>query len=970
MRLTPFISCLALAAGMATAQNINWDTSLTDLQRHRVYPYLDKAYRLEQQQQYQAALAELDKALTIVPVHPPFLQLRVKWQLASASLPEAAESIRLLPPEEQSVLFSAWLDTLLQSPELNNHSMLTQLYQQSSSAQRQQMAIALSQRFIALDQQQLAYDWLSRATELNAEQQLQKARLEEALGKKAEALRTYQHLYQQQQNEQVAQGYCLALLQAGQSQQALQLAATAPKQHWAASCYRQQLQQSLAANEWQAALDTAALLQQHHSLSAAEQKQLYQAALNAGQLKLAKSFIKGADTSCLQQVLMYEQTGETGLAKTAFFRCSPHENPAQYLQFAALWLSAAQLQHLQITGATNRALQQQLVQQRQIKEGRHQQLLEQLFSRPLTAKDKTLLLSSIQALPIAAQRLPYLEKAYQQWPELPVLNQLSLLYIELSQPEQALMLLSNSLPWHGKAQLQQELTMRLLNVLHLAPTERQQAILSQLDNSPWYREQRAELWRLNQRCDKAISLLNPAPEQVRGWRTLALCESSSRPTYAIQYWQQLQQLAPASDNIRQLVYLYEQQQQYDLALQHALQLTEGERTAADLLKMAELALRLNQRQQALNWLQQMPDGTEFDSKKYSMLARLYQQTGEQQAAGNAWQQAYQAAPVDPQLQADYGFFLLSTAPERAAPLLQQAAKHPDNSHNSHLKAQLAYLYQQLEQEQDTAHWAQAAAADSTDVMHNAEHLAIQRLHQQLSSPWQLSIGASLADSAVPGATATVPLLQQQKYNTTVQLGYMLDKLQQDLNLFAMLGSGGQHSWSDTQGAQLGVRYKPLLSHNIWLSAALEKVPLQQSQWQPQLRLSADLFNLPPWQHDWRPDTARWQERRLFTDLVWWPDSGQQQAQLRYEQALAWKLPTTSAQGFGSYWLSQYDYRKLNDSNALSQQLWSTGLGINWRHWSGQALHQRIEVSAEWRFNLDGDKFASRHAWFLQVSTAW
>ena len=115
---------------------------------------------------------------------------------------------------------------------------------------------------------------------------------------------------------------------------------------------------------------------------------------------------------------------------------------------------------------------------------------------------------------------PYLEKAYQQWPELPLLDQLSLLHIELSQPEPALMLLSNSLPWHGKAQLQQELTMRLLNLLHLAPTERQQAILSQLDDSPWYREQRAELWRLNQRCDKAISLLNPAPEQVRSWRTL------------------------------------------------------------------------------------------------------------------------------------------------------------------------------------------------------------------------------------------------------------------------------------------------------------------------------------------------------------------------------------------------------------------------------------------------------------------
>ena len=963
--LTLFLWCNLLNAQ-------SWDDGLSSLQRHRVYPYVDRAFKMQHQQDHAGAAGQLQLALDIVPGHLPLLQLLLQAQLTDGQLQSASTTLLQIPAQNRQQPLSSWLELALRQSVLPE-VLLKKMFDQLNLTEQQLLVDVVSQRLIAQHQQQQAYAWLNKLSSLPFALAVQRAVLAAEAGDSNLAAAELKTLYLQQPSAELALQYCQVLLQADQTDIARQLTNSAVDSQWATHCSRQILQRLLARQNWTEAL---ALVSDRPRLQAgleqAERQQLYQAALNAERYDIAGKYLAQLQLPCLRRVVMFEQLQALDDARKTFRSCSAEQGSDVWFSYAARWLNADELAAINFSDPKAIARRDALIQQKQIAVKDYAALAKSLFNRPLQLQEYNLLLTVVEGLPEKTQQANYFAQMYQVMPDAYLLDRLSAVLVELQLAEQALHYLTKALPFTDSAQ-RPALANRLLYLLSGLPAAQQQSILRQLASWPDFKAQRAELWRVSGDCEQAKALLAPEPDGVSGWYTMAMCETAPRPGLALQYWQHLYQLAPSPDYLRQIAYIQQQLQQPQQALHTLQQLPAEQRSDSDLQMIAILTIEAGQPEQALTLLQHwQPGSMPHQLARWQALASVYQQLQRDDESVAAWLQAYRLAPDDAQVQAGYGFAISVRAPEQALNLLQAAQQDKRYANDAAVAAQLAFLYQKM----DLPGPARAAAQQAVQFgdwqpKNDTRAFALMRLDNQLLSPWRFSAGVLFSDNSSLADNSST-LGRQQKQNATLRAEYFFNPLQQNLALFVVLGSSGQQNLSDTQGTQLGLRYKPLTEHSIWLSAAVEKVPLQHASWQPQLRLSADLLNSPPRHADWHPQQPQWAERRLFTDLVWWPKTGNLLGQTRYEQGKVFSLPLQHAAAVKTYALVQFDYSELAQDTGLGTtvQQWRTGLGLSWRSWFGQALQRNVEVNLEWHYHLAGDVPGSRHGWLLQASSAW
>ncbi len=969
-----------LACAIWSLEAQEWEQSLTDFQQFRIYPHVDMAARMQQKHNYSAAAAELNRALSIVPDHPPLLLMLLDIQLAIPDIAAAINTLDRLPADKRPAAVEHLLQSSLAHDAAPAQHIFLSLLPRLQPAEQQRGVFLLSQRLIGQQQYLSAYQLLMQYQVISPELLLQRATLAEQLGEKAQALADLQQLQHTDTSDGLAAHYCMSLLQSGQLSQAKLLADTAPESDWAAGCYRQLLQTQLAAGKWEEAEQSFKWLAQHQHLNQQELQQRYQVAINSGQQALARELVSGIESSCMQQVVMLEQSGAVAQAKAHFSGCQAKDDAELWLSYAERWLTATQLNAASIP-ARWQAQKDNLVHQKQITEGDYDTLARSLFSKPLHRQDYQLLLTVADRAKTSEQRLRYYEALYNAMPDTYLLDRLTDLYVENEQPQQALSVMLAALPFSAEQQQHPMLPARLINLLQQQPPQSLLQILPQLNEWNIQRSGRAELWRLAGDCQQAAALLSPQPDSPEGWQTLAMCENKAQPALAVQHWQQLYNVKPESRYLREMAYLYQRLNRPEQALQQLQKIPEAQLTETDQLEIAMLARQTGNLPLALSVLEQLTPATpELQAGKWAELATLYQQLNQPEQAEHAWQQALTLAPEYPEYLAGYGYFLSDKQPEKALQLLLKAHDSSQYQQNPQISAQLAYLYQRTGDVSQTHYWAGHAleglqALDGTGVRDDDTLLVLQRLYHQALSHWQFSASTVLStgnhltneQGGVQNRQANI----QTKYSQTIKAEYFTNPLLRDFMLFGLLTTSGESDITEIQGTQLGVSYKPLNHYNVWLTAAMEKVPLSDGDWQSQLRITGDFLNRPPWQEDWRPKESRWWERKLYADLVLWPESGNRLAQLRYAQGPVWKLGRYPANTIKGYGLFQFDYQRFknNQYGNDTEQQWSTGLGVQWRTWGGLALQRKLEINLEWQYQLHGD-LNDQHTLQLLVYTVW
>ncbi|GAB2911910.1 NfrA family protein [Rheinheimera gaetbuli] len=976
MRLLVIMSIVFSLA--ATAED--WRSGLTELQQFRTYPFVDKAFTLNRQQQYVQAVAELEKALRFAPEHAPLVVLLLDFQLAIPDTAAALLTYQRLPsalkPDKLRRIVQTQLDSQLPLPFETISSLLPSV----PAAERQQILLALSQHFIAEQQLQKAFELLAGQVEINSGLLLQRAELAQQLLLPQQVIKDTEAVPKEQLTERDWQRYSMALLSQKKYQQAAAIANQYSDSAWSAALYRQRVQMQLAESDWTGAEQSFLWLTERTTLTEAEQKQRYQAAINSSNISLASALIDKLTLDCQDKVGLYLQVGSTEDAKAAFSRCPIQPSP-QWLVYAERWLSADALDAVSFNDSTLTKQKLAIVLQKRIAEKDYEAILQRKFAQPLRSEDYSLLVNSINALPDAALQLPYLLALYQDMPDTYLLDRLSYLYIELQQPERALRLLVQALPFSAAAIKQKTLPERLLNLLQQQPVTSLPKVLERLDDWSVFPETQAELWRLAGDCERARQLLNPVPGNVNGWKTLALCANDADPGSAIQYWQQAHQLQPDLIYLKHIAYQYQVLQQPSLALSQWQNIPFEQLLAGDVLTMAELALQQGQEQAASHYLQQVKSTTDAEmARQYAIQAAVYRQQNQTALMLINLQKAAERQPKQVGYQLEYAYALVATEPEKARDIMTKL--HEEGyQFNATQAAQLAYLNQQLSELSQTRQWTAEALAlyKTKQNLTNADlttQFSLIRLEQQLASHWQFSGGSTFTSGAITGERLSTDDTTLSRHGFAVKAEYFVDPLQQDLSLYAVVASNGNDSPWQTWGQQFGVSYKPLDSINLWLSAGLQQYPLAQGEWHSILRLTADALNAEPLQAEWRPVEPGWWERKLYLDAVWWPETGNKLAQVRFDQGRVWKLTESTAQTIKWYGLLQYDHRLQKTSAgvlASGKQL-AAGMGLQWRFWPGEVpvllQRERLEVSLEWQYQLAGDLNRREHALLLQFYLFW
>lgn len=988
-------------------------TTMTEYEQFRVYPYLEKADRLHKKQNPSGSVAEIDKALALVPQQPELLNLRFRYQIEAEDLAGARQTLVLLTAPQRKGLFPLLLTLQLKLQEQPDFSLVDSHWQEWQLDEQVAVARLVISRMIALKQEPAAQQWLATKGPLRGELVSLHASLADALRQTNQVIADLSSLPKEQLSDTDKNRMMQALLNSGQQDKARQWAQSEPESDAALLFNRQQLQQQIARKDWAGVAKSFQAIEQYHQLTLEELQQKLQWQISQKNWQAAFSTADKLQLDCWSRVDVAMQSGDEREAKRWFDQCDATSNPKSWLVYAEKWLDAEAIAKVELA-EPQQAQQRRLVVQKKLAEGDYVQVLQLLLADPKQSQQFDLVLQATRALPQGDSRLKAMHQLHQYKATPQTLDELSFHYINTGQPEKALALIEQALPFSREIEQQKVLPQRLLDLLQ-SQSPVNMRLLAKTDSWTVLAEQRAELWRIVGRCSRTIELLSEDELSAAGYRSLALCLGNDDTEMALLLWQKAYQKQPQPSDVLHIAYIQQKLNEPEAAFASftsldrklladtdkqvvawlGLDIDKAEQAEAYLLEssadhtawyLAAASLRRNQQRhdEALSYLNKITKTSDPQwVSLYSQKAWIYHQQGQLPQAEQAWLAALEKAPKQAELHAGYGYLLLDMQrSDDALQHLKQAAVADVYQKDAGIAGQVAYLSAQNKEKDQTLYWIEQsidrqALADKQNPLTATELYRLKRFHQTIAKQWQISGSVTAHHGASQSALETAsdqPLLDPVRNDAAIRLEYFIDSLSRDSSVYLQLAANGRSDKPlSSYGQEIGVAHKPVAGVNLWLSAAAQQYPIGSGEWRSMLRLSADFFNQAEWLTEWRPEQQSWLERKLFIDAVFWPEQGQLYFQGKFEQGKVFKLGDTGLSVLRVYGLTQLDYRKQHAAGAIPGQegwQWTAGLGLQSRFGTGESYYDSYqhqwEINLEWQYQLAGDLSDDPNALSLQL----
>lgn len=548
-------------------------------------------------------------------------------------------------------------------------------------------------------------------------------------------------------------------------------------------------------------------------------------------------------------------------------------------------------------------------------------------------------------------------------------------------------------------------------------------------------------------CDAVRQAIPATPSEVGQYRALGRCAMPGQPGEAVVYYQAAERLGDRSSRLP-LAYALEAAGDSEAAVPIWRSLPDSEWTDNARMTAARGALDLGDADSARrhwdatahrsadDWAlgaaiaqRQGEPATALDFQRqalrhqpradhYYAAANTAQQAGDS-AQSSAWlAEAVRLAPDQPRYRADHGMRLAGSADKQqrraAIPYLEQATR--DFPEDYRIGETLALRYAEAE---DSA----AARRELRRVIDVEEHLVDgddeqgslearqyrqRRAHETLSRRDSIT----LASTWSPAGTSTNDNFrdsgrtQRRAQSQNVQLAMWDHALGEEpsrngstLSVYGRVLFGGQSrtDYAQSLGTGVGLRYKPFGQANLNLYAELyHQRQVEDSHYgglslgellSPAkvggnwgdlrhhaessndllLRATASFLDQGAWRNDWRIDEDQWNERFLYLDAAWWTRAGDHAWLSRYQQGHAWKLPGNSPQTLMPYGF--LEFASQDPSNDWRQDL-RTGVGVRWQWWFDDdrynAYRGSLKVRAEYQQSLGGNLYERANGVLLGV----
>ncbi|WP_417690664.1 NfrA family protein [Pseudidiomarina sp.] len=989
MRILSVVAAMAAFAPQTMGDSIF--IGLSDYEEFRTYPYVDKAYRLQQEERYQEALAELERAIDIAPEHQPFYQYAFELAMLNQDIERAQTFLAQVPEDNraqlrQRMLRSAMARAVPAAPEMP--AFLADLTPDQRLELIQQGLYQLQQE----QSKEVAWAWLNAlppslwTPELN----LIAARIAADVGAFDAAVQQFSRYAKHAEltPAEIAEfGY--VLIEANDDAGAFSLAQRYPAA--AGGIIRELAYKALGQNDHARARDYFAWLQERGYLSASDVKQYYFLLEENGELEAALALADQAQTSCLEQVQLLVKMDNTAAARERLLNCSVQENPV-------VWLSLAERLELydavQRTNFTSQALQQQ--RRRLLMNYYHQQ---QAWQRQVELLGEV---ASNEAeltyLAMAYERLGDYRNAEANWLRIwrdyqdpAALEKVTYLLWQRGEAERTIALLEDGFSKVNLASAPgRVLVSRYVNILYGHPEAIAVERIKLLARSNADPVDVAELWRLQGNCDEALAALAQVNKE-RGIRTRAECLIDRDPEAAYEALQLAIGQEPTAVDLRSLASLAERVGDNAAAVAYLQRIPLAERDAADELAIARLtylqgnlvaaetAWQAARQENELDWWLlgvDIAQAQEDDEKTLLLLERaderfdspllveerahIYRKRDDWPALEALYREAVANYPENKQFQAELAFSIYERDPVESADYFDRALwGNEENSQIKHLH-QAAYAFNFRDDKEKTRHYAAAAidkmlASDDPDEL---QLLKAQRLHREVESQWAFTIAGWAGDSS--RANVGQGIDAQGDYFMQLQAAYEFTESQASIGgLGAQISllQGGEDDFFETQELDVGLTWKPSKTFNSVLAVGLRQQLDGDEELKPYLRGSIDL--LSPWSESkwWEPQSERVWYSSWYVDGIYFPDDDQHAFYTRLETGPVFSLTQNHLQTMRLYGFVQGDTSRdlvaIGDADDTRG-----GLGVGWMsEWfqsDYNGYNLRMELGLEWQHVLSSD----------------
>ncbi len=836
------------------------DEPLSDFEKFRSYPLLDRAYRAQKQQNWKEVETLMRHLLSTVPNNTEAQHLLteslVKQQRYADALNQAAQLADSV--ESHRTVFSIRLAWIAQ--ELPDQPQMQAWLEQSQGSERVQLwqaySFSLAKRYGA----QRTLDWLVRVPVQGDERELRLARANWAEQASAwatviEQLQPVTTTLPAEDWQRLANAYIQLLDEQGLQRLLQRPPALIEKQ----AVLQAMFQRAIAvgnlemAKRWQPS-PTA------HSESVAQQ-QLWELARQSRDSQFFTELSKQLAKPCLETA-EWLSANDTTLARAQLAQCEPLEDPKGWLVLAQRLQASDLLEQTQLAAPWDTA-RRELLLDIWLKQGRLIQAQAWLANQPQTSVvlRKRAELSQTRGQLAEAERL--WESYYRNSGNLQGLNQASYLAIKLGRTDHARVLLERAYDKHD-GHLPIVLLQRLSEIYgstnQPVDTQRITALLPKVDAAT--RGQLLDRLAEAGQCDQVQRVVGDNPHSAGDLRALGRCAMQAQPGMAVVYYQAA--LAGGDQNSRQpLAYALEAAGDAPQAWQlwqelpitsldntarltaSRSALTAGDPTAAerywqqaqwvkadDWALGATIAQARKRPEEALQRQQQALNKTPTAANYYAAAATA-EYAGKPELRRQWLAEAVKLDPQNPRYQADYGMQLatLPTKVERntAIPYLEKAARaFPENSS---IADALAWRYAEsgdsaaarlqlrkaidLQQHSLTEDGLSASEAKGLYAERRAHETLSRRDSFTLASTWSPA-GTTTNDTLFNTTQRSAQRQNVQLASWDHALGDEPSSDGSSLSIYgrALLGGEGQDSYGRSLGTGVGLRYRPFGDANL------------------------------------------------------------------------------------------------------------------------------------------------------------
>lgn len=989
MRVLSLVAAMAAVTPQTMGDSIY--VGLSDYEEFRTYPYVDKAYRLQQEERYQAALVELEHAIEIAPEHEPFYQYAFELAMLNQDIERARGYLANIPQENrvelrQRMLRSAMARQVPTAPEMP--AFLTDLTPEQKLELIQQGLYQLQQE----QNKEVAWAWLNAlppelwTPELN----LIAARTAADVGAFDAAAHQFSRYAKHAElaaSEIAEFGYML--VEANDEAGAFALAQRYPEA--AGGVIRELAYKALGRNDHDGARRYFAWLHERGYLSTSDVKQYYFLLEENGQLDAALALADEAQTSCLEQVQLLLKMDNTAAASEKFVNCSVQENPV-------VWLSLAErLQQYDAVQRTNFNSPELLQQRRRLlmnyyhQQQAWQRQVELLAGAANNEAELTYLAMAYDRLGDSRNAEVSWLKIWRNYKDPAALEKATYLLWQRGEAEQTISLLEEGFAEVNLASAPgRVLVSRYVNILYGHPEAIAAERIELLARSNADPVDVAELWRLQGNCDEALAALAQVSKE-RGIRTRAECLIDRDPEAAYEALQMAIGQEPSAGDLRSLASLAERVGDNAAAVGYLQQIPADQRVSSDELAIARLtylqgdlvaaeeAWQAARQENELDWWLlgiDIAQAQQDDEKTLLLLERtderfdspllveerahIYRKRDDWPALEALYREAVETYPDNKQFQAELAYSIYERDPVESSDYFDRALwGNEENSQVKHLH-QAAYAFNYRDDKEKTRHYAAAAidkmlASDDPDEL---QLIKAQRLHREVESQWAFSIAGWAGDSSRANVGQGVDA--QGDYFMQIQAAYEFTESQASMGgLGAQISllQGGESDFFETQELDVGLTWKPSKKLNSVLAVGLRQQLDGDEDLKPYLRASVDL--LSPWSESkwWEPQTDRMWYSSWYLDGIYFPDDDQHAFYTRIEAGPVFSLTQSHLQTMRLYGFAQGDTSRdlvaIGDADDTR-----AGLGVGWMsEWfqsDYNGYNLRMELGLEWQHVVSSD----------------